>query len=106
MNVEFAWYCTVDSLMTPVVIVVIDESLDSKEQVRAVFLWLNVNVLVFYRFPKSFYPNVVFCSAATVHAYLHLRALGTCLRPLLACKLAALVRVDDVWSYKLALTDS
>ena len=39
-NVELAWYCTVDS----------------KEQVRAVFLRLDVNVLVFYRFPKSFYP--------------------------------------------------
>ena len=34
----------------------INESLDSKEQVRAVFLRLDVNVLVFYRFPKSFNP--------------------------------------------------
>ena len=42
----------------------INESLDSKEQVRAVFLRLDVNVLVFYRFPKSFNPNVVFGAAS------------------------------------------
>lgn len=77
------------------IVIVIDESLDSKEQVRAVFLWLDVNVLVFYRFPKSFYPNVVFGAAAAVHADLHLRVFGTCLRPLPACKLATLIRVDD-----------
>ena len=63
-NVELAWYCTVDSLVTTVIVIVINESLDSKEQVRAVFLQLDVNVLVFYRFPKSFNPNVVFGAAS------------------------------------------
>ena len=56
-NVELAWYCTVDS----------------KEQVRAVFLRLDVKVLVFYRFPKSFYPDVVFCAPAAVHTDLAFR---------------------------------
>ena len=50
--------------MTTVIVIVINESLDSKEQVRAVFLQLDVNVLVFYRFPKSFNPNVVFGAAS------------------------------------------
>ena len=60
--------------MTTVVVVVIDESLDSKEQVRAIFLRLDVNVLVFYRFPKSFYPNVVFGAAASVAGFEFLQA--------------------------------
>lgn len=51
-NVEFAWYCTVDSLVTTVIVIVVNESLDSKEQVRAIFLRLDVNVLIFYRFPN------------------------------------------------------
>ena len=59
--------------MTTVIVVVVNESLDSKEQVRAVFLRLDVNVLVFYRFPKSFNPNVVFGTASAVHADLHFR---------------------------------
>ena len=59
--------------MTTVIVIVINESLDSKELVRAVFLQLDVNVLVFYRFPKSFNPNVVFGTASAVHADLHFR---------------------------------
>ena len=51
-NVEFAWYCTVDSLVTMVIVIIVNESLDSEEQVRFVFLWLDVNVLIFYSFPK------------------------------------------------------
>lgn len=47
------------------IVIVVNESLDSKEQIRAVFLWLDVNVLVFYRFSKSFYPDVVLGVAAT-----------------------------------------
>ena len=61
----------------------INESLDSKEQVRAVFLRLDVNVLVFYRFPKSFNPVaspdrqscVDICSS--VSRMLRLSSLGT-----------------------------
>ena len=48
------------------VVVVVNESLDSKEQVRAVFLRLNVNVLIFYRFPKSFHPYVVHGAASAI----------------------------------------
>lgn len=51
------------------IVIVVNESLDSKEQVRAVFLWPDVNVRVFYRFPKSFYPDVVL--GATVLADLN-----------------------------------
>ncbi len=51
-NVEFAWSYTVDSLVTTVIIIIVNESLDSEEQVRFVFLWLDVNVLIFYSFPK------------------------------------------------------
>ena len=60
-------------MVTTVVVVVVNESLDSKEQVRAVFLRLDVTVLVFYRFPTSFNPNVVFGTASAVHADLHFR---------------------------------
>ena len=52
--------------MTTVVVVVVNESLDSKEQVRAVFLRLNVNVLIFYLFLKSFYPDVVHGAASAI----------------------------------------
>ena len=75
MNVELAWYCTVDSLVTTVVVVAVNKSLDSKEQNRTVFLRLDVNILVFYRFPKSFYHDIVFSTSAAVHADLHFRVL-------------------------------
>lgn len=42
----------VDSMVTAVVVVVVNESIDSRIQVRSVFLWLNVNILVFYRFRR------------------------------------------------------
>ena len=54
--------------MPSMVVVVINESLDSAIERGPVFLWLDVNILVFYRFPKSFNPNVVFGPAAAVHA--------------------------------------
>ena len=53
--------------MLSMVVVVINESLDSAVERGPVFLWLCVNILVFYRFPKSFNPNVVFSPAAAVH---------------------------------------
>ena len=65
------------SLVTSVVVVVVNESLDSKEQVRALFLQHNVNVLILDRFPKSFYPDVVFCAVAAVHTRHHLRIFST-----------------------------
>lgn len=57
---EIAWYCTVDPLVMTVKVVVINESTDSKEQIRADLLRLGVNVLIFYRFLESFYPDIVF----------------------------------------------
>ena len=86
--------CTVDSLVTTVVVVVVNKSLDSKEQIRAVFLRLDVNILVFYRFLKSFYPDIVFSTAAAVHADLHFRVLRAGVSPFLARKLAALIGID------------
>ena len=50
-----------------VVVVVIDESKDSMIKRRAVFLRLDVNVVIFYRPPKSFYPDVVLCPSAAIH---------------------------------------
>lgn len=74
-------------------VVIINESLDSKEQVRAGLLRLDVNVLVFYCFPKSLNPDVVLAAAAAVHADLHFRVLSAGVSPFLAGELAALVRV-------------
>ena len=76
------------------VVVVANKSLDSKEQNRAVFLRLDVNILVFYRFTKSFYPDIVFSTAAAVHADLHFRVLRAGVSPFLARKLAALIGID------------
>ena len=76
------------------VVVVVNKSLDSKEQIRAVFLRLDVNILVFYRFLKSFYPDIVFSTAAAVHADLHFRVLRAGVCPFLARKLAALIGID------------
>ena len=50
-----------------VIVVVIDESKDSLIKRRAVFLRLDVNIVMFYRSPKSFYPDVVLCPAPAVH---------------------------------------
>ena len=74
--------------MTIVVVVVVNKSLDSIEQIRAVFLRLDVNTFVFYRFPKSFYPDIVFSTAAGVpcspfrSATLHSTANRACRFPL------------------------
>lgn len=62
----------VDSLMPSIIVVVIKKSLDSVVMCVLVFLWvflwLDVNVLVFYRFPKSSDPNGVFNPTETAHA--------------------------------------
>jgi hypothetical protein len=64
-----------------VIVVVIDESKDSLIKRRAVFLRLDVNIVIFYRSPKSFYPDVVLCPAPAVHTDLHFRMLGAiCIR--------------------------
>ena len=52
--------------MMTVVVVVIDESKDSLIKRHAVFLRLDVNVVIFYRSPKSFYPDVVLCQAESI----------------------------------------
>ena len=59
--------------MPSIAVAVINESLDSAVERGLVFLWPVVNILVFYRFPKSFNPNVVFGPAATVHALIEIR---------------------------------
>lgn len=64
MNVEHAWYLTVDSLMPSMIIVVINESLNSAVKHVPFSSRGSINILVFYRFPKSFDPNVVFRPAA------------------------------------------
>ena len=53
--------------MMTVVVVVIDESKDSLIKRHAVFLRLDVNIVIFYRSPKSFYQDVVLCPAPAVH---------------------------------------
>ena len=73
---ELAWYLSVDSLMPSMVVVAINESLDSAVERSPVFLWQDVNILIFYCFSKPFDPDIVFSSAAAVHANPHLRVLS------------------------------
>ena len=70
-----------------VIVVAIDESKDSLIKRRAVFLRLDVNLVIFYRSPKSFYPDVVLCPAPAVHTDLHFRMLGTRFLPIQAGEL-------------------
>ena len=70
--------------------VVVYESLDSNEQVRAVFLQLDSNILIFYRFTKFFYPNVVIYATAAIQTHLHLRIFSRDISPILVRKLATL----------------
>lgn len=63
-------YLSVDSLVMTVLVVVIDESKDSWIKRCVVFLRLDVNVLKFYRSPKSLDPDVNLRQAAAVHANL------------------------------------
>ena len=58
--------------MPSMVIVVINESLDSAVERRPVFLWHDVNILIFYCFPKPFDPDIVFNPAVADHADLRL----------------------------------
>ncbi len=81
--------------MMTVVVVVIDESKDSLIKRHAVFLRLDVNIVIFYRSPKSFYPDVVLCPAPAVHTDLHFRMLGARSLPIQAGKLTPLIRVND-----------
>lgn len=60
---------------------------------RAVFLRLDVNIVIFYRSPKSFYPDVVLCPAPAVHTDLHFRMLGARFLPIQAGELTPLIRV-------------
>ena len=74
--------------MPSMVVVVINESLDSAVERRPVFLWQDVNILIFYCFPKPVDPDIVFSSTAAVHA---LRVLSTGIKPCLASELTTLV---------------
>ena len=49
------------------VVVVINESLDSAVERRPVFLMQDVNVLIFNCFPKSFVIHIIFSSATAAH---------------------------------------
>ena len=61
----------VESLVVAVIVVGINEFLLSKSS--SVFLRLYVNVLVFYRFPKSFFTNIVVGAAELIHTDFHIR---------------------------------
>ena len=76
-----------------VVVVVINESKDSLIKRPAVFLWQDVNVLIFYRSPKSFNPNVVLRPATAVHANPHFRMFSARFFPIQAGELTPLIRV-------------
>lgn len=82
--------------MTTVVVVVAHESKDSLIKSCAVFLRMDVNVIIFNCSPKYFNPDVVLCPASTVHTDPHLRVLRTAIFPFLTSKLAALVRVNNL----------
>lgn len=82
--------------MMTVVVVVIDESKDSLIKRHAVFLRLDVNIVIFYRSPKSFYPDVVLCPAPAVHTDPHFRMLGARSLPILTGKLTSLIRVYNL----------
>lgn len=60
----------VESLVVAVIVVGINEFLLSKSS--SVFLRLYVNVLVFYRFPKSFFTNIVVGAAELIHTDFHI----------------------------------
>ena len=76
--------------MPSMVVVVINESLDSAVERRPVFLWQDVNILILY-FPKPFDSDIVFSLTASVHADSHLRVLSTGIKPCLASELTILV---------------
>lgn len=82
--------------MSSVIIVVINESMDTLIQFYTVVLWQQVNKLIFYRFPKSLYPDIVFSPTSSIHAYLHLWVSITSINPSFASELTALVRVYDL----------
>ena len=77
--------------MPSMVVVVINQSLDFAVERRPVFLWQDVNILIFYRFPKPFDPDIVVSSTAGVHTDPHLRVLSTGIKPCLASELTTLV---------------
>ena len=57
---------------------------------------LDVNIVIFYRSPKSFYPDVVLCPAPAVHTDLHFRMLSTRFFPIQAGDLTPLIRVYNL----------
>jgi len=73
------------------VVVVINESLDSAVKRSPVFLWQDVNILIFYCFSKPFDPDIVFSSTSAVHTDPHPRVLSTGIKPSLASELTTLV---------------
>lgn len=77
--------------MPSTVVVVIIESLDSAVERSPVFLWQDVNILIFYCFLKPFDPDIVFSSTAAVHDDPHLRVLSTGIKPCFASELTTLV---------------
>ena len=77
--------------MPSMVVVVINESLDSAVERSSVFLWQNINILIFYCFPKPFDPDIVFSSTAAVHADSRLRVLSIGIKPCLVSELTTLV---------------
>jgi len=50
------------------VIIIIDVIFYILVQLDTCFSWIKSEVVVFYGFPKSFYPNIVGSSAFTIHS--------------------------------------
>jgi hypothetical protein len=69
-----------------------NESLDSAVERSSISLWQDVNILMFYCFPKPFDPDIVFSSTAAVHADPHLRVLSTGIKPCLSEKAGVLYK--------------
>ena len=78
-----------------VVVVAINESKDSLIKRSAVFLRLDINIVIFFSSPKPFNPDVVLCSAMAVHTDPHFRMLCTRSFPIQAGELTILIRVYD-----------
>lgn len=59
---------------------------------RSIFIKLYVNVLVFYRFPKSFIPNIVVGSAELIHTDFHIWIISVGVSEFPTGKLVALIK--------------
>lgn len=82
--------------MCPLVVVVLDELVDSSEKFIHCISRIYVYVFLLDSAPETFYPNVVFAASSSVHAYLY--AIRQQFLPFLRSILRALVRVNNLRS--------